>query len=165
MRRLAMKLLVATTAVISSGFAAQAALPRPAVEEIAAKLATELARVCPQAPYGDTAAFKACSGALSQAHFIPFAPAILWGGDQVSQKIKKRHLTHFSSAVFQSMYLPLMSFTGKWSIAHDDRENLDIIKLEAFFRNELPAGEYPYPFWHSAAITVASLTNRQWVGI
>ncbi len=48
------------------------------------------------------------------------------------------------------MYLPLMDFTGKWSIAHDDRENVDIIRVEAFFRNELPAGEYPYPFWHSA---------------
>lgn len=125
-------------------------MPRQALEEMAAQLATALARVCPQASYGDTAAFKACSAALSQANVVPLAPDVLWGGDQASMRIKKRHLTHFNPKVFQSMYLPLMTFTGKWTIAHDDRENLDIIKVESYFRNELPAGEYPYPFWHSA---------------
>ncbi|MEI7714090.1 MAG: hypothetical protein WCI94_21830 [Rhodospirillales bacterium] len=151
MRRLAMKLLVTATAVLCPNLAANAALSRPAIEELAANLAGELARVCPQAPYGDTGAFKACSSALSQATFLPFTSDILWGGDQASQKIKKKHLTHFAPKVFQSMYLPLMTFTGKWTIAHDDRENLDVIKLESYFRNQLPAGEYPYPFWHSAA--------------
>ena len=151
MRRLAMKLLVTATAVLCPGLAANAALSRPAIEELAANLAGELARVCPQAPYGDTTAFKACSAALSQANFLPFSSDVLWGGDQASQKIKKKHLTHFAPKVFQSMYLPLMTFTGKWTIAHDDRENLDVIKLESYFRNRLPAGEYPYPFWHSAA--------------
>ena len=29
-------------------------------------------------------------------------------------------------------------------------ENRDTIEIETYFRNALPAGEYPYPFWHSA---------------
>jgi hypothetical protein len=149
MRRLAIKLLVAATVVVPA-IPAQAALSRPALEAMAAKLATELARVCPQSAYGDTAAFKACAAALNQATFLPLAHDVLWGGDQANLPIKKRHLTHFSPKVLQSMYLPLLTFTGKWSIGHDDRENLEIIRVEAFFRNDLPAGEYPYPFWHSA---------------
>jgi hypothetical protein len=144
-------LFIAAT-ILSPGIAAaDAGKPNPKLEEMATTLATELAKICPKTDYGDTAAFKSCSASLAQASFLPFAPDILWGGDQASLKIKKRHLTHFSAKVFQQMYLPLMTFTGKWTIAHDDRENLDIIKLESYFRNELPAGEYPYPFWHSAA--------------
>lgn len=149
MRHLAIKLIVAATVLVPS-ISAQAGLSRPALEEMAAKLATDLARACPQVSYDDNAAFKACSTALSQATFLPFAPDVLWGGDQASQPIKKRHLTHFNPKVIQSLYLPLMTFTGKWTISHDDRENLDIIRVEAFFRNNLPAGQYPYPFWHSA---------------
>ena len=150
MRRFAIKLLAAA-AVLCPGVAAQAGLPQAQLEEMAAKLATQLAKVCPKAAYNDTAAFKSCAYSLQHATFMPFSESgILWGGDQADQRIKKRHLTHFNPKVFQSMYMPLMTFSGKWSVGHDDRENLDIIQVEAFFRNELPAGEYPYPFWHSA---------------
>ena len=149
MRQMAIKLF-AITAIFSPNLAAEAALSRPALEELAAKLATELSRVCPQTSYGNTDAFKACAAALSRGNIVPLAADVLWGGDQNNLKIKKRHLTHFNAKVFQSMYLPLMTFTGKWSIGRDDRENLDIIRVESYFRNELPAGEYPYPFWHSA---------------
>lgn len=119
--------------------------------ELARDLATNLSRVCPHTTTNTAEDFKSCANALKQATFIPFAPEVLWGGDQADLPIKKRHLTQFSPQVFQTMYLPLVAFTGKWRVVHDDRENVDIIKLEAYFRNELAAGEYPYPFWHSAA--------------
>ena len=150
MRYLASTIAIAATALVTS-FPAQAADPhRQKLEEMAATLAANLARVCPQTTYNDVAALKSCSTALSQATFLPFANDVLWGGDQASQPIKKRHLTHFNPNVLKEMYLPLMTFTGKWTVAHDDRENLDIIRVEAYFRNDLPAGDYPYPFWHSA---------------
>ena len=149
MCRLAIKLLVAA-AVAVPALSAHATMPRQQLEEMAAKLAGDLARVCPQAPYGDTTALKSCADALANATFLPMASDILWGGDQASQPIKKRHLTHFNPKVVQSMYMPLMVYTGKWTIGHDDRENLDIIRVEAFFRNDMPAGDYPYPFWHSS---------------
>jgi hypothetical protein len=150
MRHFLSTLIIAATALGTSVFAQAAETPRQKLDEMAATLAANLARVCPQSAYGDAAAFKTCSTALSQATFLPLTDAILWGGDQASQPIKKRHLTHFNTAVFRSMYLPLMTFTGKWTLGHDDRENLDIVRVEAFFRNDLAAGEYPYPFWHSA---------------
>ena len=149
MRRYVLSLFVAAAA-ISGGHSAEAAMSRQALEEMATKLASNLARVCPQAPYGDVAALKSCSTALSQPAFLPLAHDVLWGGDQASLPIKKRHLTHFNPTVLTSMYLPLMTYTGKWTIGHDDRENLDIIRVEAFFRNDMPAGDYPYPFWHSS---------------
>ena len=151
MRRIALKLLAAA-AVVVPAFTAQAnAMPRQQLEEMASKMATQLAQVCPRAGYNDTAAYRSCADALQNATFLPInQDGILWGGDQATLKIKKRHLTHFNTKVFQAMYLPLMTFTGNWSLAHDDRENLDIIEVEAFFRNQLPAGEYPYPFWHNA---------------
>ena len=148
MRRLAINLLVAVT-IIGPSIAARAALPRAELEEMGAKLATELARACPQSSYKDTAAFKACANALAAAE-MPFAPGILWGGDQNTLRIKKRKLTHFNADLFKRTYLPLMTFTGRWTIARDELENLDVIKVESYFRNALPPGEYPYPFWHSA---------------
>ena len=148
MHRLALKLLAAA-AFVCPALPSQAALPRAAMEELAAKMATELARVCPQAPYGDTKAFQSCIEALKQSTAVPYARDVLWGGDQTSQPIKKRKLTHFNPDVFNTMYLPLMTFTGRWTIGHDAVENVDVIKVEAYFRNALPAGDYPYPFWHS----------------
>ncbi len=46
--------------------------------------------------------------------------------------------------------MPLFWFTGKWAVGHDDLNNLDVIRIEAYYRNALPSGDYPYPFWHSA---------------
>lgn len=130
--------------------AARAGMSRAEMEALAAKLASELHKACPPAAYDDMAAFKTCSAALAHATFIPFSNEILWGGDQLDLKIKKRKLTKFNPSVYQRMYMPLMTFTGNWSIGHDDKENMETVRLEAYFRNALPSGEYPYPFWHSA---------------
>jgi len=129
---------------------ANAVVSRAALESMAATLADQLHRACPVAAYNNTAAFKTCSAALAHATFLPFGDQVLWGGDQLTLKIKKRHLTKFNPRIYQTMYMPLMTFTGKWSIGHDTLENRDTIQLEAYFRNALPPGEYPYPFWHSA---------------
>jgi len=147
------RLVINTLAVISlcwSATPSYAARSQSELELIAAKLAADLSGACPQSSYGDTKAFQACAASLTQAADLPFAPEVLWGGDQPSLRIKKRKLTTFNSRVFRTMYLPLMSFTGRFSVDRDEKEKLDVIKLEAYFRNELPAGEYPYPFWHSA---------------
>jgi hypothetical protein len=109
-----------------------------------------LATACPLARHDDMAAFKACEGALRETAAIPFAASVLWGGDQPELLLRKKTLTHFNRQIFQTMYLPLMMFTGKWSIGHDGQDKVDFIRVEAYFRNALPSGEYPYPFWHSA---------------
>ncbi len=104
MRRIALKLLAAA-AVVVPAFTAQAnAMPRQQLEEMASKMATQLAQVCPRAGYNDTAAYRSCADALQNATFLPIVQeGILWGGDQATLKIKKRHLTHFNTKVFQAM--------------------------------------------------------------
>ena len=64
MRRIALKLLAAA-AVVVPAFTAQAnAMPRQQLEEMASKMATQLAQVCPRAGYNDTAAYRSCADAL-----------------------------------------------------------------------------------------------------
>jgi hypothetical protein len=48
------------------------------------------------------------------------------------------------------MYLPLFTFTGQWTLTEDATDHTPVIRLQAYFRNALPPGNYPYPFWHSS---------------
>jgi hypothetical protein len=127
----------------------KAGQPTVSLESQAETLAKRLAAACPVVGYGDEAAFQACAQALHKMT-LPLEPAIAWGGDQPDKQIKKKGLTHFSSDIFRSLYLPLYSFTGRWSLDEDKRSHTPIIRVEAYFRNALPSGDYPYPFWHSA---------------
>lgn len=147
MRRLAVALLGA--AILIAGAATKAATPAGEQESQAAHLAATLAAICPVAAYENEAAFDECARALRKIR-LPFAAELAWGGDQPEKPIKKKGLTHFNAQVFQTMYLPLYSFTGHWSLTEDPISGTPIIRLEAYFRNRLPAGDYPYPFWHSA---------------
>ncbi|HEY8289714.1 MAG TPA: hypothetical protein VIG49_10625 [Acetobacteraceae bacterium] len=115
----------------------------------AAALARLLASACPRADYGDVGAFDACVTALKETRDIPSAKELAWGTDQPSLPIDKRILTRLTERTFRSLYLPLFTFTGRWSVAVDRHEHTPYIVVEAYFRNSLPAGEYPYPFWHS----------------
>jgi hypothetical protein len=126
------------------------AAARPTMTEaLAVTLAKSLASVCPVVAYNDEAAFLACGKALRKMA-LPLEPAIAWGGDQPDKQIKKKGLTHFNSQVFQTLYLPLFTFTGRWSLDEDKRSHTPIIRVEAYFRNALPSGDFPYPFWHSS---------------
>jgi hypothetical protein len=140
---------IAGVALILGAAAVKADQPTTPLEVRAEALAGNLAAACPVAQYDDEASFEACGRAL-RAITLPFGKSIAWGGDQPEKQIKKKGLTHFNSQVFQTMYLPLFSFTGRWSVDEDKRSHTPIIRVEAYFRNALPADDFPYPFWHSA---------------
>jgi hypothetical protein len=123
--------------------------PAAPLEVRAEALAASLAAACPLGHYDDEAAFEACGRTLRTIG-LPFGPAVAWGGDQPDRQIKKKGLTHINSQVFRAMYLPLFSFTGRWSLDEDQRSHTPIVRVEAYFRNALPTGDFPYPFWHSA---------------
>jgi hypothetical protein len=123
---------------------------RTQLETLAATIASQLAAACPMAAPDNVLAFSQCVSAMKKDRSIPFGDRLLWGGDQPQQIIRKKALTNFQKDVFQLMYLPLFAFTGEWSVTHDDRDDVEIIHIGAVFRNRLPPGEYPYPFWHSA---------------
>ncbi len=148
MTRLILAALLASAAPCITRVHAQ--IPRPQLEALAASLATRLAAACPRAPVGDVAAHAACTRALRAASDLPFAPSLAWGGDQPAQPIKKKQLTVLQGDIYRSLYLSLFWFDGTWSVAHDDRDDTDLIRIGAFFRNDLPPGEFPYPFWHSS---------------
>ena len=122
--------------------------PSAALQARAEVLAKTLAAACPMAPYDNEAAFQTCANALRQTK-LPFAPSLLWGGEQPDKQIKKKNLTHFNSQVYQTLYLPLYMFTGRWSVSEEPRSHTPEIVVEAYFRNTMPPGNYPYPFWHS----------------
>lgn len=126
------------------------------MEARADALAKRVAAACPAtgpgkgADYNTQAAFQACAASL-RTLALPFAASLAWGDDQPAQPIKKKHLTHLGGEIFQTLYLPLFSFSGRWTVDEDRWTHLPVIRLEASFRNALPPGDYPYPFWHSAA--------------
>ena len=143
--------------VIAAGFigvlstvSARAESSQADLETLAAKTAGQLALLCPSAAKDDVDAHTKCAAGLRNAIFIPFAPdGLLWGGDQPTLRLSKKQLTHFNSSVFQLMYLSLFTFTGRWSVDTSTQEHVGVLNIEAYFRNALPPGEYPYPFWHS----------------
>ena len=138
--------VLGVTMLVSSVAASAAPL---SLERRGADLAAKLSHACPQAPYGDASAYQACSTALRDLPLL-FSDALAWGGDQPDRQIKKKMLTHFNGQVFKMLYLSLFTFTGRWSLDQEPRSHTPIIRVEAYFRNALPAGDYPYPFWHSA---------------
>jgi hypothetical protein len=42
-------------------------------------------------------------------------------------------------------------FSGEHSVEYVQRERMYLIRLQAGFRNRLPPGQFPYPFWHDEA--------------
>ena len=142
----------------ATGSAVLAAPPAAALDAAADALARRLAGACPAASQGEgrglgyntPAAFQACAAALRRLA-LPLAAELAWGGDQPDLPIKKKSLTHLGSEIFQTLYLPLFSFSGRWSMDEDHWTHTPIIRVEVSFRNALPPGDYPYPFWHSAA--------------
>jgi len=53
-------------------------------------------------------------------------------------------LTHFKPSLWQLMYLSVFTFTETWSVDGEPRGHVTVIRIEAYFRNALPPGE-----WHS----------------
>jgi len=143
-------LFIVATGLATAG-AARAEMTHEQLEALAAHMAAELAAICPSAPRDDQAAYQKCSPALRDVSDLPFSSeGISWGGDQPNLRLSKMQLTHFRADLFRFLYLSLFSFTGRWSVGHDDRDKIDFIRIEGYFRNGLPAGEYSYPFWHRA---------------
>jgi len=132
-------------------------LPDPGgeVERMADEIALELQRVCPPASPADQAAFDRCRRALfgDSALRRSLAPRLLWGrrNQDPAAPLKDTNLTQFAPDVLAGMYLSLFMFSGEHSVEYVQRERLYLIRLRSGFRNRLPPGQFPYPFWHDEA--------------
>jgi len=81
------------------------------------------------------------------------APRLLWGrpNQDAGAALSDTNLTQFAPDVIAGLYLPLFMFSGEYSTEYVERERLYLIRLRAGFRNLLPPGQFPYPFWHEEA--------------
>ncbi len=145
-----------TVASLSSSAIAQDKVqPPPIVLQAATDIAAELGKACPLAPAGDIAAYTSCRQALFgqsalRSHLPEF---LLWGRQSKAPNatIRQTNLTQFAPDVWTSMYASLFMFNGKHTVEWVADEKMFLIRLEAAFRNRLPAGQFPYPFWHDDA--------------
>jgi hypothetical protein len=152
----ALLLVVVSNAVFNARLAVAADDPlgkRANVEQLAADLAAELSRLCPPAQPGDQAAFDRCRHALFEDSTLKrsLSPYVLWGrikDKDLSARLKETNLTQFAPDVLTGMYVSLFMFNGKYAVEYQAEEGLFRVRLETAFRNRLPAGQFPYPFWH-----------------
>lgn len=125
------------------------------VELMASEVALELQRVCPPASPSDQAAFDRCRRSLfgDSALRRSLAPRLLWGRrhQDSGAALKDTNLTQFAPDVIAGLYLSLFMFSGEHSVEYVQRERMYLIRLQAGFRNRLPPGQFPYPFWHDEA--------------
>ena len=125
------------------------------VERMADEVALELQRVCPPASPADQAAFDRCRRSLFGDSELrrSLAPRLLWGrrNQDPAAPLKDTNLTQFAPDVLAGLYLSLFMFSGEHSVEYVQRERMYLIRLRAGFRNRLPPGQFPYPFWHDEA--------------
>ena len=125
------------------------------VERMAFEVALELQRVCPPASPADQAAFDRCRHSLfgDSALRRSLAPRLLWGRrhQDAAASLKDTNLTQFAPDVFAGLYVSLFMFSGEHSVEYVERERMYLIRLKSAFRNRLPPGQFPYPFWHDEA--------------
>jgi hypothetical protein len=131
--------------------ASRAEMTPEEINQAAAAIAARLAETCPRTTPDDHTAFESCQAAYRFDSPLPFASSVLWGPDQVSVPMRKKRLTVVQGWVWQYLYMPNYGFTGRWSVGRDTIDKVDYIAVETYFRNALPQGDYPYPFWHSDA--------------
>ena len=125
------------------------------IAQMASAVALELQQVCPPASPSDQAAFDRCRRSLfgDSALRRSLAPRLLWGrrNQDAGAALKNTNLTQFAPDVIAGLYLSLFMYSGEYSTEYVERERLYLIRLRAGFRNLLPPGQFPYPFWHDEA--------------
>jgi hypothetical protein len=126
--------------------------PKPTQETLTA-IEKELVAACPITSAKDEEARDRCAESLSRSTLLAdlMGQSILWGGYNPdhgdSYLPEDRSLTTFESHVFRRIYLSTFMFApGGSSI---ETQGLIVLRVPAVFRNDLSAGSYPYPFWHS----------------
>ena len=144
-------------AALGAGCAPEADAP-PAADPVAARLlaryqplAEALARDCPFGDPADRTAFDRCRAALFGVSALRAAlpERLLWGRAR-GLPVADTPLTRFSPDVFAGLYAPLFMYAGTVDLRYDRGEHRYLATLPVRFRDGLPPGLFPYPFWHDA---------------
>lgn len=141
-------------------------LSKSVEEVLAEKIAKQLIAASPVAAPGDAKARDLAGEKLAACDDLINAASggvngrILWGGfhpeqgyDPDGYRLNDRahddwfQLTELNPIVWAKLYLSTFMFAGPYTIHREGK--LTVLELDAKFRSEMDAGEYPYPFWHS----------------
>ncbi len=127
---------------------------KPSLQE---RIAREFAAASPLTDPGDAHARDAAAAKLVDCRDFRAAVGekVVWGGfDPVKGYDPKGYLlTEFEPIVWLKLYASTIMFTGEHVVRREGPYT--VLDMKARFRSKLDAGEYPYPFWHSA---------RKWQG-
>src|SRR3984893_17944389 len=125
------------------------------IAQMASEVALELQQICPPASPSDQAAFDRCRRSLfgDSALRRTIAPRLLWGrrNQDAGAALKNTNLTQFAPDVIAGLYLSLFMYSGEYTTEYVEREPLSWTRLRSGFRNLLPPGQFPYPFWQEEA--------------
>src|SRR5215510_8843018 len=139
-----------TIAII--GFLAACASPKPADNDLAMSIANGLVAACPQGDStSDEDARNDCAGKLTELAVLRDAmrEPFIWGGQAVGAGYRLDKSTNkFNARVWRRMYLSTFMFDSHYTI--EQVADTTILHMPISFRGAMPAGAYPYPFWHSA---------------
>jgi hypothetical protein len=120
--------------------------------DVPEKIAAAIVEACPLAHPTDTKARHACAEKLAQSEILRtrMREPFLWGGQEVAGDYDLEHSesNRFNPLVYRKLYLSLFMFESDYRV--ERRGDRTILHMPAHFRGQLDAGEYPYPFWHSA---------------
>lgn len=144
---------LANPAAVGQASAVAGSAPPAAVLQWAQQLARDVAVACPLADTADQAALGACRARLVDGSMLKrsLQDFVLWGRQRDPKlSLKESGLTQFAPDVLTGMYLPLFMFNGQFSVDRANAEGFYPVRLHTAFRNGLPPGQFPYPFWHEA---------------
>jgi hypothetical protein len=127
---------------------------RPADHELATSIAKGLLAACPAgASPADEAARNDCAGKLTELAVLRDAmrEPFIWGGQQPGAGYRLDTSTNkFNARVWRRMYLSTFMFGSDYTIEQPPGSDTTVLHIPVTFRGAMPAGAYPYPFWHSA---------------
>lgn len=117
-------------------------------------LGRALVEACPVVTANDAASRDACADALTTSVELreALADPMLWGGQPAdvapADLLTDANLTSFNPRAWRRMYLSTFMFEEAPTTLERSGE-YRVLRVPVRFRNQLDAGEYPYPFWHS----------------
>src|SRR6185312_1614441 len=121
---------------------------------LADAIGSALERACPPDAMQDLSAHRQCADALGHESALRASlpsRALRWGAQSPGAgfDLTQSNTTWLDPLVWTRMYLSTFAFPGGHSVERDGERV--VARVPVVFRNALDAGEYSYPFWHSAA--------------
>jgi hypothetical protein len=141
--------------VMVVGTACHSGQPAPveSVMELAVELDQALTAACPMAGTGDSAAHQSCADALADLPALRrrMSTPFDWGGQLSADApaLESANRTDFNPRIWRRLYLATFMFPGGHAV--EFLGDTVAIRIPVVFRTDLDPGNFPYPFWHSAA--------------